>query len=56
MTSLAQTFSPFKVVLATRNAHKIKEITAIFAETPIQFVTLDEYPGAPDVVEDGKTL
>lgn len=48
--------SPFKVVLATHNPHKVKEITAIFSETPIEFVTLDQFPGAPEVVEDGKTL
>jgi len=49
-------FEPFKVVLATHNQHKVKEIMAIFTDVPIQFVTLDEFPGAPDVVEDGKTL
>ncbi len=49
-------YEPFKVVLATRNQHKVKEILAIFNDTPIEFVTLDQFPGAPDVVEDGKTL
>lgn len=52
----AQKFTPFKVVLATRNQHKIKEILAIFSDTPIEFLTLDQFPGSPDVVEDGKTL
>jgi XTP/dITP diphosphohydrolase len=51
-----KTFDPFKVVLATHNQHKVKEIMAIFTDIPIQFVTLDEFPGAPEVVEDGKTL
>jgi XTP/dITP diphosphohydrolase len=46
----------FTVVLATRNQNKIKEITAIFADVPIRFRTLDEYPGSPEVVEDAKTL
>jgi XTP/dITP diphosphohydrolase len=46
----------FKVVLATHNQHKVKEIMAIFTDTPIEFVTLDKFPGAPEVVEDGKTL
>lgn len=54
--SLAQNFEPFKVVLATHNQHKVKEIMAIFTDAPIQFVTLDEFPGAPEVVEDGQTL
>jgi XTP/dITP diphosphohydrolase len=49
-------YDPFTVVLATHNQHKVKEILAIFGDTPIQFVTLDKFPGAPDVVEDGKTL
>ena len=49
-------FDPFRVVLATHNKHKVKEIMAIVGDVPIQFVTLDEFPGAPDVVEDGKTL
>lgn len=46
----------FTVVLATRNQNKIKEITAIFFDVPIKFVTLDDFPGAPEVVEDAKTL
>jgi XTP/dITP diphosphohydrolase len=55
MTS-PQTYEPFTVVLATHNPHKIKEIMAIFSDTPITFLTLDNYPEAPVVVEDGKTL
>jgi XTP/dITP diphosphohydrolase len=46
----------FTVVLATRNPHKIKEITAIFFDVPIRFRTADEYPGCPEVVEDAPTL
>jgi len=49
-------YDPFKIVLATHNQYKVKEIMAIFTDVPIQFVTLDEFPGAPEVVEDGKTL
>lgn len=47
---------PFVVVLATRNAGKIKEITAIFHDVPIEFRTVESFPGAPEVVEDGATL
>jgi XTP/dITP diphosphohydrolase len=54
--SAAERYDPFKVVLATHNQHKVKEIMSIFTDVPIQFVTLDEYPGAPEVMEDGKTL
>lgn len=46
----------FKVVLATRNQGKIKEILAIFQDAPIQFLTLDDFPGAPEVVEDASSL
>jgi XTP/dITP diphosphohydrolase len=53
---MTPTYDPFRVVLATRNANKVKEITAIFADTPVQFVSLEEFPGAPDVIEDGETL
>jgi XTP/dITP diphosphohydrolase len=49
-------YEPFKVVLATHNQNKVKEIMAIFNDVPIEFVTLDAFPGAPDVVEDGATL
>ena len=49
-------FEPFTIVLATHNQHKVKEIMAIFSDVPINFVTLDNFPGAPEVVEDGKTL
>jgi XTP/dITP diphosphohydrolase len=46
----------FTVVLATRNQGKIKEILAIFQEAPIQFLTLDNFPGSPEVIEDAPTL
>jgi XTP/dITP diphosphohydrolase len=49
-------YDPFVVVLATHNANKVKEILAIFQEIPIEFKTLEEFPGAPEVVEDGATL
>ena len=49
-------YDPFVVALATHNANKVKEIMAIFNDVPIEFKTLDHFPGAPEVVEDGKTL
>lgn len=49
-------FDPFAVVLATQNPHKIKEIFAIFQDIPIQFVTLDKFPGAPIVIENAISL
>ena len=49
-----------KVVLATRNHHKVEELREILAdvcgELGLDIVGLDEFPDAPDVVEDGVTL
>jgi XTP/dITP diphosphohydrolase len=43
------------VLLATRNAHKVGEIRAILGEQ-FQYLTLDDFPGAPTVVEDANTF
>ena len=49
-----------KVVLATRNAHKVEELRAILSDVctdlSLDIVGLDEFPAAPDVVEDGVTF
>ena len=43
-----------KLVLATKNAGKITEMTAILARPGIEVLSLDDLSGeAPDVVEDG---
>jgi len=44
------------VVLATRNKHKLKEILELLPGLKVELKTLDDFPGAPDVVEDGATL
>ncbi|MEO6307434.1 MAG: XTP/dITP diphosphatase [Nitrospiraceae bacterium] len=44
-----------EVVLATRNRHKGVELAALLADLDITIRTLDEFPGAPEVVEDGDT-
>ena len=43
------------LVLATRNRHKREELAALLGDLGITIHTLDEFPGAPDVVEDGDT-
>ena len=43
------------LVLATKNQDKKDELTALLAELGISLRTLDMFPGAPDVVEDGDT-
>ncbi|HUL44063.1 MAG TPA: RdgB/HAM1 family non-canonical purine NTP pyrophosphatase [Bacteroidota bacterium] len=45
-----------RIVLATRNPDKVREIRAILSAVPVELVDLDNFPGAPEVVEDGKTL
>jgi XTP/dITP diphosphohydrolase len=49
---------PGRVVLATRNAHKVAELSRILADAGFggQLVGLDEFPGAPDVPETGATF
>ena len=43
------------LVLATRNAHKVGEIQAILGDG-FRCLTLNEFPGAPEVVEDAATF
>ena len=45
-----------KLVLATRNQGKVREISEILKDqNGIELLSLRNYPDAPDVVEDGKT-
>ena len=44
-----------ELVLATRNRHKVIELVALLGDLDIAIRTLDEFPEAPDVVEDGDT-
>lgn len=44
------------VVLATRNKHKLGEILELLPGFKLDMKTLDDFPGAPDVEEDGATL
>lgn len=51
-------FAPRDLVLATRNKDKVTEILAAFLHFngKLRFLTLDDFPDAPEVVEDGETL
>jgi XTP/dITP diphosphohydrolase len=42
-------------LIATRNAHKVGEIRAILGEQ-FHYLTLEDFPGAPKVVEDANTF
>jgi XTP/dITP diphosphohydrolase len=44
------------VVLGTRNRKKREEIVEILGDLPLQFGDLSQWPGLPDVVEDGATF
>ena len=43
------------LLIATRNAHKVAEIQAILGER-FRCLTLNEFPGAPKVIEDADTF
>jgi XTP/dITP diphosphohydrolase len=47
-----------RLVLATRNAHKVGELEAILTGigVDVSLVGMDAYPDVPDVVEDGLTF
>ncbi len=45
-----------KLILATRNKDKLKEIQALLSDLDIDIMSLDEAENAPHVVEDGKTF
>src|SRR3954471_8590163 len=42
-------------LIATRNAHKVGEIRAILG-TDYHYLTLEDFPGAPKVIEDAGTF
>ncbi len=44
-----------QIVLATRNQHKKQELVALLGGLDITIRTLDDFPEAPEVVEDGET-
>ena len=45
-----------KIILATRNQHKIEEIKKILADSQIEILTLEDFPDVPEIEETGKTL
>ena len=45
-----------KLVIATRNKHKLEEIREIFNVSGLKIVSALDYPDVPDVVEDGTTF
>lgn len=45
-----------KLVLATRNRHKVTEIRELLHDLPIDILPVEAFPNVPEVVEDGDTL
>ena len=45
-----------KLVVATRNKHKLREIKALLKGLGVEVFSLDSFKGVPEVIEDGKTL
>ncbi len=43
------------IVLASRNADKLREMRQLCADTPFQVFSALDFPGLPDVIEDGTT-
>lgn len=48
--------APDKILVATRNIGKIKEISAILQGISIELLSLNSFPELPDVLEDGETF
>lgn len=46
----------FDLLLATGNDGKVAELRALLADLPLRLRTRDEFPNAPEVVEDRDTL
>jgi XTP/dITP diphosphohydrolase len=44
------------IVLATKNRKKVEEMKRIFSGYDVRFLTLDAFPGVPDIKEDGSTF
>jgi XTP/dITP diphosphohydrolase len=45
-----------RIILATQNQDKVREIIKLLQGLTIEVVTLRDYPDTPDVLEDGETL
>ncbi|MGE3151872.1 MAG: XTP/dITP diphosphatase [Nitrospiraceae bacterium] len=44
-----------ELIVATRNKDKCKELQALLQDLGVRLRTIGDFPGAPDVVEDGST-
>jgi len=44
------------LVIATSNQHKLKEFAALLQDYRVTLLSLKDFPGIPEIVEDGKTF
>lgn len=58
MTSADRKMPPARatLVLATRNLHKVAEMSALLSGLPLDVLSCRDLPGVPDVVEDAPTI
>ncbi len=45
-----------KIVLASRNNHKLKELKYFLQGLPLEVLSVDDYPDIPHLIEDGATF
>ncbi|MDP6525798.1 MAG: XTP/dITP diphosphatase [Kiritimatiellia bacterium] len=45
-----------KLLIATGNAHKLREIRQIFTMPGLEILGMEAFPDAPEVIEDGETF
>nr|MBU4514361.1 non-canonical purine NTP pyrophosphatase [Bacillota bacterium] len=45
-----------RLLLATRNKGKVREIHALLADLGVKVLSLSDYPDIPDIPEDGTTF
>ncbi len=45
-----------KIVIASKNRGKIKEIKAMFADSGLMVLSLDDFPDVPEIDEDGNSF
>ncbi|HHW61684.1 MAG TPA: XTP/dITP diphosphatase [Syntrophomonadaceae bacterium] len=45
-----------RLLIATRNQHKLQEIQKILHDYPVQLISLNDIPPLPEVVEDGESF
>ncbi len=45
-----------KLVLASRNEHKLRELKHFLTGLPFEVLSVDDYPDIPNLIEDGRTF